>query len=193
MRSIGPRFACGTRSRERRERRGARVTRAALRRKLDRVKLTSSHESGRVSPVALIALAVLLVGLAAWASSWHALPKLPAFGGARAGGSASPPDTSSDAVIDRALAIAGADSARMRAKWHDDVRDMDLTPLDHKQRDVFLRFANAERCTCGCGFSLAGCRASDMTCETSGPRLSALLDSVRSGSLRNANGLGSRP
>jgi hypothetical protein len=171
------------------------VTRAALRRKLDRVKLTSSHASGRVSPVALVALAVLLVGLAVWASSWHALPKLPGFGGGSAGGtgSSTAPDTTSDAVIDRALAIAGADSARMRARWHDDVRGFDLDRLDANKRDVFLRFANAERCTCGCGFSLAGCRASDMTCETSGPRLTALLDSVRSGSLRNANGLGSRP
>jgi hypothetical protein len=150
-----------------------------------------SNESGRISPIALIALAVLLVGLAAWASSWHALPKLSSFGlgGSGAGGQAVAPDTSSDAVIERALAIAGADSARMRAKWHDDVRDMDLATLDAKKRDVFVRFANAERCTCGCGFTLAGCRASDMTCETSGPRLTALLDSVRSGSIRNADGL----
>ncbi|HEY3215273.1 MAG TPA: hypothetical protein VGK93_02145 [Candidatus Eisenbacteria bacterium] len=56
-----------------------------------------------------------------------------------------------------------------------------------------MQFANAERCTCGCGYTLAGCRAYDPTCEVSLPRIEGLLDSVRDGHIREARGVRSRP
>jgi hypothetical protein len=108
-------------------------------------------------------------------------------------------DPGSD-VVARAMAgvprdDAGAvqDSSAIKARWLDDVHGMDLAPLTSAQREIFLRFANSEHCTCGCGYTLAGCRASDMSCEVSGPRLEALMDSVRTGKIRSARGVRSRP
>ncbi|HTO90848.1 MAG TPA: hypothetical protein VMJ70_06910 [Candidatus Sulfotelmatobacter sp.] len=88
---------------------------------------------------------------------------------------------------------ASVDSSAIKARWHDEVNGMDLSPLTPAQREIFLRFANSERCTCGCGYTLAGCKASDMSCEISGPRLDALMDSVRTGKIRSARGVRARP
>ncbi len=127
-----------------------------------------------------------------------------------------PSDTSSsDADIERALALArrgasavgrgasaagggaGAivaiDSSAIKSAWHEQVRGADLSGLSASHREVFLRFANAERCTCGCGYTLAGCLASDMTCEVSGTRVAELLDSIRTGRIRDAHGIRRRP
>ena len=60
------------------------------------------------------------------------------------------------------------------------------------QRALFVRVANSYRCTCGCGFTLATCRAYDAQCPVSGPRVRALRDSVRAG-LVSARGLRQRP
>ena len=88
---------------------------------------------------------------------------------------------------------APVDSAAIKARWQDEVRGADLTGLDERHRELFLRFANAERCTCGCGYTLAGCKASDMSCEVSGALIEALLDSIRTGKIRSAAGLRVRP
>src|SRR5204862_1231892 len=55
-------------------------------------------------------------------------------------------------------------------RWTDDARGVDLSVLTPAKREIFLRFANAERCTCGCGYTLAACRAYDLTCPVSLPR-----------------------
>ncbi|MCZ6904607.1 MAG: hypothetical protein O7F56_02955, partial [Acidobacteria bacterium] len=48
-----------------------------------------------------------------------------------------------------------------------DVPDVDLSPLPISQkREVLLRL-NTEACPCGCGNTLASCRVTDSTCETS--------------------------
>jgi hypothetical protein len=98
-------------------------------------------------------------------------------------------------VIQEALAAARtpADSAAIKERWVDDVSDVDLAALDPPRREVFIRFANAERCTCGCGFTLAGCRAYDSSCETSLPLVRALFDSVRAGRISSAAGIRRRP
>ena len=80
-----------------------------------------------------------------------------------------------------------------KSKWVDEIPGLDVADLSAKQLDVFLSSANTQRCTCGCGYTLAGCRVYDSTCEKSGPRVAALLDSVRAGQIRDATGLRKRP
>jgi hypothetical protein len=41
---------------------------------------------------------------------------------------------------------------------------IDFTSLNETQKEAALTEANAERCTCGCGMTLAQCVATDMTC-----------------------------
>ena len=149
-------------------------------------------EHGRVSPFALVIVAVFVVGIAAWASSWHRLPPSPsAPAHVKAKG---PVDTAiTDRSIDQALAVAGLDSIAYKSRWLDDVRGIDDSKLTDKQKEIFVRFANAERCTCGCGYTLAGCKASDMTCEVSGASLAALLDSVQTRRITSARGIRSKP
>jgi len=80
-----------------------------------------------------------------------------------------------------------------KSKWVEKVPGLEVSDLSQKQLDVFLSAANSQRCTCGCGYTLAGCRVYDSTCEKSGPRVVALLDSVRAGQIRAATGLRTRP
>jgi hypothetical protein len=102
-------------------------------------------------------------------------------------------------VVARAMKGAPAvppppvDSTEIKQRWQDEIADLDLSGLTTRQREIFLRRANSERCTCGCGFTLAACRAYDAECETSGPRVAALLDSVRAGRITSAAGLRRRP
>ena len=102
-------------------------------------------------------------------------------------------------VVARAMKSAPAvppppvDSTEIKQHRQDEIADLDLSGLGARQREIFLRHANSERCTCGCGFTLAACRAYDSECETSGPRVAALLDSVRTGKITSAAGLRRRP
>ncbi len=102
-------------------------------------------------------------------------------------------------VVARAMKGAPAvppppvDSTEIKQRWQDEIADLDLSGLTAGQREIFLRHANSERCTCGCGFTLAACRAYDAECETSGPRVAALLDSVRTGKITGAAGLRRKP
>ena len=100
-----------------------------------------------------------------------------------------------DEVVDQALSqIPGlVDSAAIKSQWMDEVKGVDLTAATSTQREIFLRFANAERCTCGCGYTLAACRTYDTTCPVSLPIVQALFDSVRTGRIRSAAGLRQRP
>jgi hypothetical protein len=132
--------------------------------------------------VAVAALLALAVGLAAWlaATRPRALP-------------APPPTTGDPGALARAQQLAQVESLAIKNRWIEEPSGIDLAPLAPAQRELFLRFANAERCTCGCGYTLAGCRASDMSCDVSGPHLAALLDSVRTGAIRSATGIRERP
>ena len=96
-------------------------------------------------------------------------------------------------VVEEAMRSAPLDSAEIKARWQDEVRGVDVSGLDAKEQEVFLRFANAEHCTCGCGYTLAGCKASDMSCEVSGGMLEALRDSIRAGKVRVTRGIRARP
>lgn len=145
-------------------------------------------ESGRVPWIALLVLAALAAGLAVWASQWRraqsaATPAPPA-----------PPaiEEPADDVVARALALAG-DSTALKRQWVDDIRGVELGDLDPARRALAIRFANARSCTCGCGFTIAGCRSYDPTCEVSLPIAAALVDSVRRGTLRATPALREKP
>lgn len=145
-----------------------------------------SSQSGRVHWLAVVAVAVLIAGVGiAWRES--RVPRLPES-------ATTPVPEPAEQVVEQALRQAAPfDSTAFKQRWIEEVRGADLLGLDPARREVFLRFANAEQCTCGCGYTLAGCRASDMTCDVSGPRIAALLDSLRAGRIHGARGIRSRP
>jgi hypothetical protein len=89
-----------------------------------------------------------------------------------------------------ALIRAGLSPTNRRV-WVDEVEGADVSRLNDRQRELFLRYANSEDCICG--YTLASCRAFNPTCPGSPPRVSALLDSVRSGRIKSADGLRMRP
>jgi hypothetical protein len=45
-----------------------------------------------------------------------------------------------------------------------EIKVVDFSGLDAKQKRSALEAANAARCTCGCGMTLAQCVATDSTC-----------------------------
>ena len=87
---------------------------------------------------------------------------------------------------------ASSGDAEDKSRWVDEVKGFDVSDLTPVRRQQFVRFANAERCTCGCGYTLAGCRAYDPTCPVSQPRVQKLLDSVRAGLYSRAAGAAAR-
>jgi hypothetical protein len=98
-------------------------------------------------------------------------------------------------TIAQALRQARGDSADSedKSRWVDEVKGFDVSDLTPVRREQFVRFANAERCTCGCGYTLAGCRSYDPTCPVSEPRVQKLLDSVRAGRYSGGPGAAARP
>ena len=88
--------------------------------------------------------------------------------------------------------LPGADSTKKNA-WVEEIPGADLAALDPVRAEIFLRFAHARRCTCGCGFTLAACRQYDPSCEVSSPLAAALLDSVTRGEVADTRGLRPRP
>jgi hypothetical protein len=149
----------------------------------------SASERGRVHWVAIVALVVLAAGLGVAATQWRSPGKNP--GPAPKIGIAVPADTS-DAVIGEALAQVPVDSTELKNRWLDEIPGLDVSMLTHAQHERLVRVLNSYRCTCGCGFTLATCRAYDLTCPVSGPRVEALRDSVRAG-LVPVKGLRERP
>lgn len=136
-----------------------------------------------------VAIAALLAGLGVLVSQWH-----PAFGPRVTLPPVAPSDTG-DAVIGQALGQIPTtiDSSAIKSQWRDDIKGIDVSALDAKRLETFVRFANAERCTCGCGYTLAACRTYDQTCPVSGPILEALRDSVAKGLIHVVRGLRERP
>ncbi len=148
--------------------------------------------SGRIRWFAILAATGLIAGLtAAW---WFARPPRPVP--QPPPHATSVPDTGltmPDDAIHRRFRHPAVDSTAIKTRWVEDVPGFDLAALDSKRREIFVRFANAERCTCGCGYTLAACRAFDSTCDVSGPRVQSLYDSVRAGRITSAAGIRERP
>jgi len=146
---------------------------------------------GGMSPrlVGLVAGLALIAGAGVAAYQWM---------GTRPGSAppADPPATGpasqpSDAAIEQALrqargagptpapAAAATDSTEDKNRWVSVVKGFDYDDLSPARRKLFVQLANQRRCTCGCGYTLAGCRSYDPTCPVSGPRVRAMLDSIR--------------
>lgn len=140
--------------------------------------------------IAVAAIVVLALGL--WVAAGQFRPSGDSTAPAPGDASLADPGTG---VVERAMqgVPVVVDSAEIKARWQDEVRGVELDGLDEAQRELFVRFANAGMCTCGCGYTLAGCKASDMSCEASGARLDVMLDSIRTGKIRSAKGIRERP
>jgi hypothetical protein len=147
--------------------------------------------------IALAALVVLAAGVVTAMTQWRA-PRAATQRSEAAVPPASETDEGAveetgdvpDVAIEQALRQQPlVESSPGKIRWVDAVPGIDDSDLGPRQREVFIRFANAERCTCGCGYTLAGCRIYDATCETSLPLLVALHDSVRAGQITSAAGI----
>ena len=60
-----------------------------------------------------------------------------------------------------------------------DLTDIDFTSLNAEQKRAALVEANADRCTCGCGMTLAQCVATDMTCPVRDRNIESIRTMVR--------------
>jgi hypothetical protein len=78
----------------------------------------------------------------------------------------------------RAARLAAVDSSQKRA-WVGEIPGLDVSMLTPAEEKQFIRFANAQSCTCGCGFTLAACRRYDAQCDISLPLIEQLRDSLR--------------
>jgi hypothetical protein len=138
--------------------------------------------------IAAFALLGVLIGV----GMWRAWPPRPA------GKATLDP---SDESIAQALRQARGDSATLaspdtavdKSRWMPEVKGFDVSDLPAVRREMFVALANAQRCTCGCGYTLAGCRTYDPSCPVSGPRVEKLLDSVRAGRYSSAPGVRPKP
>ena len=150
-----------------------------------RMSEPSTPKPGPSRGLAALAGAVLLAGVlfAAWQWRNPGRPAEPP---------PSPADPVGEDVIRHALSQAGLESAE-KSRWVDQVPGVELSELPPDDAERFLRFANAQRCTCDCGYTLAACRNFDSDCDVSLPRARALFDSVRRGLAGSARGLRERP
>ena len=144
------------------------------------------------TPFRILGFVAALAGVALGAVVLHRSFGLPMRVRPPIGDTAAGPDDAGEDVVGRALRLAAIDTTR-KQKWVDEIPDLDLAALTPAQRARFTRIANGRACTCGCGFTLAGCRRFDSECEFSGPRASALYDSVHTGKLTRADGYRERP
>ena len=155
------------------------------------------HYDCRVrSPIRVLALLGAIAAILAAAWALRGSFSMPVRGRESDGGAAASrqrvdADTGED-VVARALRLAAIDTTRKK-KWVDDIPDLELASLSPTARETFLRIANGRACTCGCGFTLAGCRRFDSECDVSGPRAQALFDSVRAGRITSAGGFPAGP
>jgi hypothetical protein len=148
----------------------------------------------RFGPVILVAVVLYLaVQFAIHWRSAHPGTAAPPPVGLTAADTSGTDTATTDRLVSRVLGQIPPDSVAIKTGWRDRVRGIDMAAFTPAQRELFLRFANAEPCTCGCGFTLAACRDNDLTCEVSLPRVEALRDSVLAGRIRSAAGLRRRP
>jgi hypothetical protein len=135
---------------------------------------------------ALLAVAALLAGVGMAVHQWGPHPAAPPVGH-------EPVPTDSVEGDPVGTALSPSDGEDEKSRWRDEIPGVDVTVLAPGRREIFLRLANTRRCTCGCGYTLAACRAYDTSCEKSLPKIVALLDSVAGGRITDADGARTRP
>ena len=70
-------------------------------------------------------------------------------------------------IVAAAVLVAvgyGISQMSLLAYGESDIKVIDFSGLEAKQKRAALEAANAARCTCGCGMTLAQCVATDSTC-----------------------------
>ena len=144
--------------------------------------VTGNPEPSRpvVRGIALMAVAALAVGSGVAMRAWRVPPDPAAPPGqptTRSSGAVAKED---ERAIEQALRLTPG-FVPEKSRRVERVGGVNLALLTPPRRRLFIDLANAERCTCGCGYTLAGCRAYDSTCQVSLPRVRALFDSVRHG------------
>ena len=65
------------------------------------------------------------------------------------------------------------------AYGEDDILVVDFSNLNEAQKLTALREANGQRCTCGCGMTLAECVSTDSTCPIREPNIQRIKDIVQ--------------
>ncbi len=150
------------------------------------------YAQGMRTPLRILGLVSALAGVVLGAVVLHRSFGLPMCVSPSGGSVVATPDDAGEDVVGRALRLAAIDTTKKR-EWVDLIPDLDLAAMTPAQRGTLMRIANGRACTCGCGFTLAGCRRFDTECEFSGPRASALYDSVHTGKLTRADGYRERP
>jgi hypothetical protein len=62
------------------------------------------------------------------------------------------------------------------AAFATEIPGLDLEKLSPKQREDLLKRLNTDKCTCGCGLTLAQCRINDPDCKVSLPIARQLVE-----------------
>ena len=80
------------------------------------------------------------------------------------------------------LAIYGLSQMSGIAYTERDIKVVNFSSLDSKQKRTALEAANQARCSCGCGMTLAQCVATDSTCplrDSNIVRIEAMVNQAR--------------
>jgi hypothetical protein len=138
--------------------------------------------------LAVLALVALVAGVSMAVRQWSTRPAPPH----PATLATDPREAMPHDSVHAAFRHGGVDDDE-KNRWRDELPGADVAALTPERREIFLRLANTRRCTCGCGYTLAACRAYDTSCEKSLPKATALLDSVSQGWISDAIGARTRP
>ena len=84
-------------------------------------------------------------------------------------------------VVVAVLGLAGYGLSQMSfiAYKEDDIRVVNFSGLDAKQKNAALEAANRARCNCGCGLGLAQCVSTDLTCPIRESNIEVIKGMVR--------------
>src|SRR5436190_1492865 len=77
------------------------------------------------------------------------------------------PAAAAPAPVVVAPAATGAATPTAGPIIYTEVPGADLSKLNEAQKKMALAIMNEERCNCGCGFTVAGCRHKDQACPVS--------------------------
>lgn len=84
-----------------------------------------------------------------------------------------PVDAEVERIVDNTEAVLAGNAQAT------DVPGLNLDALTPSQRTSALKRLNEEKCTCGCGFTLAQCRINDSTCSVSLPIAEKIVAEIR--------------